>query len=405
MSQPNRQINDKIDIVMFNMATFFDWDHGVVNRNWNILNALSTEEQVGKIVSVDFLPITIKKAAVHYVKNLLFEIKTAEMVYGDLTSACYRRTDKIFVYTTIDSVFSFNHVARELKRIEKILNLKNIVFWSYNPMFVEFIGKLNEKLFVFDTVDNWAEHTGYTKIMKKKRLLRNYQTIADRADVIFTVSEGLKDFYGQLGRTNGVHWIPNGVDFEHFNDPQKSEKENELTKIDKPIIGYLGTIEDRIDLDILSNIARTHKDKELVLCGPVWPVIKHELHKKLGGLNNVRLLGRIKYDDAPSYISRFDVAIIPHKINAFVQSMNPMKMYDYLACGKPTVATPGAGIDLFKGHIYIAKDADDFVKLISKALAEDTPEKQSARKNAVRGHAWSARAEEMTKLLFAKLKN
>ncbi|NQT49358.1 glycosyltransferase [Candidatus Kuenenbacteria bacterium] len=395
--------NEKINIVMLNMSSFFDWDHGIVNRNWNIMNALAKEDRIGKIVGVDFLPLGWKKAVGHYFKNILWEIKTAEMVYGDLMSACYRRTDKIFAYTTIESVYSLRKVARELRRVEKILNLKNIVFWSYNPMFVEFIGKLNEKLFVFDTVDNWAEHPTYTKMMRKRKLLRNYKTISDKADLIFTVSDELKDFYKEMDRVKDVHWIPNGVDFDHFNDPEKIKRDNKLSKIDKPIIGYLGTIESRIDLDLLVKIANAHKNKELVLCGPIWPVIKHEFKKKLGKLKNVHALGRIKFDDAPSYVHKFNVAIIPHKVNEFVNTMNPMKMYDYLACGKPIVATKGAGIEMFKDHIHITNDSDKFIELINKAIDEDSPEKQAERRNAVRKHSWTARADKMTELMFSKL--
>ena len=385
------------------MSTFYDWDHGIVNRNFNILNALAEEERIGKIVAVDFLPTKLRNAAGHYLKNILWEIKTGEMVYGDLTSACYQRTDKIYAYTTIDSIFSFNHVARELKRVEKILNLKNIVFFSYNPMFVEFIGKLNEKLFVFDTVDNWLEHPTYPKLISKKRLMKNYEVIAKKADLIFTVSEELRDFYKKLDRAKDVNWIPNGVDYEHFNDELKVDKKNELAKFDKPIIGYLGTIENRIDLDLIAKIARAHKDKEIVLCGPVWPIVKREVKKKLGDLKNVHLLGRIKFEDAPSYVNKFDVAIIPHKLNSLVQTMNPMKMYDYLACGKPVVATGGAGLSMFKEHIHIADDPEKFIEAIDHELKSDSKEKQNNRRSAVRPHSWKARADTMTELIFDKL--
>jgi glycosyltransferase involved in cell wall biosynthesis len=367
------------------------------------LNALAEEERIGKIVAVDFLPTKLRHAAGHYLKNILLEVKTGEMIYGDLTSACYQRTDKIYAYTTIDSIFSFKHVARELKRVEKILNLQNIVFFSYNPMFVEFIGKLNEKLFVFDTVDNWLEHPTYPRLIRKKKLLANYETIAKKADLIFTVSNELVDFYKKINSVKDVHWIPNGVDYEHFNDEQKINKTNELSKFEKPIIGYLGTIESRIDLDLIAKIAKAHKDKEIVLCGPIWPIVKHEVNKKLGHLKNVSLLGRIEFEDAPSYVNKFNVAIIPHKLNALVQSMNPMKMYDYLACGKPIVATGGAGLNMFKEHIHLANDPDKFIEAIEHELKNDSNEKQTERRNAVKPHSWKARADKMTKLMFEKL--
>ncbi|MBI5077269.1 glycosyltransferase [Candidatus Falkowbacteria bacterium] len=393
----------KIDVIMFNMSTFFDWDRGVVNRNYFILNELAKSDKINRLIGADFLPNTIRRAIPHYVKNIFFEPKTSEMVYGDLTSACYARTNKIYIYSTIDSVFSYKTVARELLRIERVLNLKNIVFWSYNPMFTEFIGKLNEKLFIFDTVDNWTEHAAYLKLMSKRKLIKNYQAIAEKADLIFTVSRELKDFYRELGRTRDVHWIPNGVDYAHFNEPEKIEKANPLAKISGPIIGYLGTIECRVDFDLIAKIASAHRDKTIALCGPVWPSIKHELKQKLSKYKNIILTGRVKYDDIPSYINRFDVAIIPHKINEFIKSTNPMKMYDYLACGKPIVTTRGAGVDMFADYVYATNDPNKFVKFIDDAINTDSAEKQNQRREIVRSHSWQARVNEMTRFVVEKL--
>lgn len=395
--------NDRLNIVMFNMSTFYDWDHGVVNRNYHILKNLAEHERVNKIIGVDFLPVGWRKGIKHYWQNILSEIKTAEMVYGDLTSACYQRSDKIYAYTTIDSIFSFKIVANELRRIEKMLNLRNIIFWSYNPMFIEFIGRLNELLFVFDTVDNWAEHPTYTKLISKKRLLDNYKTISEKANLIFTVSDELREFYKGLGRETDTHWVPNGVDFEHFNNPEKNNKENRLTKIKQPIIGYLGTIESRVDLDLIAQIAEANKDKTIALCGPIWPIISHDFQKKLGQQKNIIATGRINYEDAPSYLHQFTAAIIPHKLNGFIASTNPMKLYEYLAAGISVVSTRGAGVEMFKDHIYIADNNQQFINFISEAIKSDSAERKVARQNAAKKHSWKSRIDQMTELLFAKL--
>jgi len=321
----------------------------------------------------------------------------------NLTSACYQRSDKIYAYTTIDSIFSMNKVGKELRRVEKILNLKNVVFWSYNPMFTEFLGKLNEKLFVFDTVDNWMEHPTYPKMMPPKRLKRNYFKIADKADLIFTVSQELKDFYAEMSRTKDVHWIPNGVDFEFFNRPSAIKQKTELDDFDKKIIGYFGTIESRLDLDLLAKVAEDHQDKEIAICGPIWPIVKPMFHKKMHKYKNVHTFGRIDYKVAPAYMNRFDVAIMPHKISEFTKSNNPMKLYEYLACGRPLVSTPSAGTEMFKDLIYLAEEPKAFSNLINKALTEDSPEKQFKRKNAIKAHSWKSRVDTMTDYLFKKL--
>lgn len=391
--------NERMNIIMFNMSTFYDWDHGIVNRNHYILEELARSSEVGKIIAVDFLPMTLKKAAKHYFRNILGQVKDHEMIFGDLTSACYRRTDKIWVYSTIDSVFSFKTVAKELRKIQKKLNLYNVVYWSYNPLFTKFANELNGNRFVFDAVDNWAAHPSYTKLLSKNKIMANYKKISDKADLIFTVSEELLDFYKEFGRTKNVYWVPNGVDYAHYNNEQLLARPNALSDIGKKVIGYMGTIQERIDLDLVANIAKANPDKIVAMCGPVWPSVEKDVEKKLKGLENIILPGRIAYDDAPSWISRFDVGIIPHKIDDFIKSTNPMKMYEYLACGKPVVSTPGAGIDMFAQEIFIAGDEREFLGAIEKALNEDTEERRKNRRNLVLSHTWKNRVAQMLEYL------
>lgn len=390
------------NIILFNMATFYDWDRGAVNRNYFVLNALAREKQVDKIISVDFLPLTWRQATKHYWRNLLIEPKTAEMIYGDLTSACYARSEKLFVYTTIDSMFSFKKVADELRRIEKILNLKNIVFWSYNPMFVEFIGALNEKLFVFDAVDNWAHHEAYCKIMPKNLIQRNYGIISGRADLIFTVSNALSNYFKKLGRKSDLHWIPNGVDYNHINNKALTSRIVKIGQGDKKIIGYIGTIENRLDFELLDKIADFHDDKEIIMIGPIWKCAKKSV-RNLQKRKNITFIGPISYQNIPAYLARVDVAIIPHRSNEFVRSMNPMKLYDYLAAGKPVVSTPHESLSAFKELVYAANSGDEFCALINKALRENSLAMEKARRDAVKPYDWQSRVDEMTRLLRAKL--
>src|SRR3989339_864559 len=316
----------KYDIVMFNMSSMYDWDHGIVNRNYNVVNTLEKREDIHRIISVDFLPIGIKKAIGHYFKNILWEIKNAEMIYGDLTSVCYQKSEKLFVYSTIDSIFSLKTVVRELKRIEKVLNLQNVIFWSYNTLFIDFI-------------DN----------------------------------ENMADQQPKLDNCQG------------------------------PIIGYLGTIEERFDIDLLVEVAKVNAEKTIAICGPVWDGVKKQMQNKTRNLENIIFTGRIDYKLAPAYLNKFDVAIMPHKVNDFVKSMNPMKMYEYLACGKPIVSTKVAGIEQFDDLIYSSNDTVEFINLITKALAEDNLDKQQKRRQASKNCSWDKRVQIMVDLIKTKL--
>lgn len=388
---------------MFNMSTMSDWHRGIVNRNYFILNALLRHPNVERIVSVDFFPIGLKKTVKHYIQNILTGVKNGEMIYGDLTSACFRQAPDLYVYSTIDNNFSWKIVARELNRVKKSLNLNNIIFWSYNPMFTEFIGRLDEKLFVFDTVDNWLEHTAYSKLMSRKKLTDKYQTIAAKADLIFTVSSAMKDFFHQNDRSDHVYWVPNGVDFDHFIDPKLISQPTIIDNKKGPFIGYVGTIEGRFDLDLFAAVVKLNPEKTFIVCGPIWAAVKKAWDKKIADLPNVILTGRVDYRLLPAYLHRFDVAIMPHRQSAFVESMNPMKLYEYLAAGKPIVSTPVAGTELFPNDIKTASDANAFSDLINRALKDNSPQQVLNRQNLIKSHTWQARVDKMMSLVDSYL--
>jgi len=107
-----------------------------------------------------------------------------------------------------------------------------------------------------------------------------------------------------------------------------SEKPKDLENIPKPIIGYLGIIQQRIDIDLLEYLAQKNPDKSFVLIGPLWPVYFRKLRKpaieikRLEKYKNIYLLGRKKYQQTPVYINNFQVAICPHKIDKFIKSTN-----------------------------------------------------------------------------------
>ncbi len=388
-------INEPLNILMFNMSPYSDWQDGIVNRNYYIYKCLEKDKRVNKIILVDFLPKKIKPGIKYYYKNLLFGQKNKAVIFGDLTSLAYKATDKAYVYSSIDLIWSSRQIIKELNRLITKLNISNnLIIWSYNPVYNDYIKKIPHDLFIFDTVDNWSEHQQYVKIFNKQKILNNYKIIAAKSDLIFTVSKNLLKLYEQYGRTDNIYWIANGVDYEKFANP-KELAETELTNENRRIIGYLGTIESRLDFNLIKYIAQKNKDKLICMAGPIWKNAKKEIDVKLKNLSNIIFPGRIHTNQAASYIERFDICIIPHKINKFVSSMNPMKMYDYLACGKPVVSTEGAGIKEFADYVYISNDYEKFNELIQQAINEDSDELQKKRQLKAKEQDWNIRVKKM----------
>jgi len=375
----------KFDVVMFSMSDWNDWNkRGVVNRNYHILNQLLKNDKIGKILHVDFMPYTKKRAIRSYFENQILN-SGHKIIKRDPASIFKKVSEKLYTYSTIDSIFSEEKVYNKLNKIIDNLKLKNIVLWSYFPMFTGYFDRIKSEIKIFDTVDNWIEHNNFQSY--KERLRKNYNIIDKKADVIFTVSEDLV----KLFPTNkNVHWIPNGVDVNFFQNTRY--KILDTKKIPHPIIGYVGIIQNRIDMDLIEYLAKNNPDKSVVLIGTIWPDADI---KKIKNIKNIYLLGHKSYQELPSYIHQFDIAIIPHKINKFTKSMNPLKLYEYLACGKPIVTTPIAGIENFKDLISIASNEEEFNDKIQEALQNNNKKMIIKRSESVKKYSWESRFEKM----------
>ena len=397
----------KYNIVMFGMNPYTDWLKGFNTRNLQVLDHLQMFDQVEKILYVDFLPFTWKRSLRHYVENILFGIKARGTLFGDLTSRCTQVSSKIVVYSTIDSIFKEKTVIKEVETVIKRLGFQKYLLWSNNPMFVSAYEKLDAWLKLFDTIDNWLEHPSYKKY--KKRLKRNYRLISKKADLIFTVADELKNFYRELDRKKDVHFIANGVDLERFSEPNLKAPEN-FMGLKKPIITYIGSIQNRLDLEILEYIYKHNQDKTFVMIGPTWPVYLKKIRKKsteaklMEKYQNVHYLGRKPYSEIAGYIAHSDLLIIPHKEDEFLKYTSPTKLFQFLAQGKPVVTTRGAGVAHFADLVYIASDKDDFNNKIKKALIEaSTSQLEEERKKAVFGHTWYNRVKHMLEIIERKV--
>ncbi|MFH1187350.1 MAG: glycosyltransferase [bacterium] len=397
------QLNQPINIIMFGMSSYTDWQKGIANRNYHILQTLAKDERVGKIVAVDFLPIGFnwKRKLKYFYCNLIkgvtacdkdkkICIGSGETRFGDLTSRCYQIKSKIYVYSSVNNLKT---VLKELVEIKKRLDLENLVVWSYNP-FISDLGEvkniLGAKEVVFDAVDDWSKHNVYKK--QKSLLIKNYQKIKDETDVIFTVSKELKDqLFSGISK---AHWVPNGVDVEHFKKLTERVP-NSMKDLKHPIIGYEGVIQDRLDIDLIKYLAQKNPDKNFVFVGWLWRGLDEIINREFTNLENVRFVGRKTYDELPDYMHLFDVAIIPHKINEFTKTMNPLKIYEYLACGKPIVSANVSGVKDFKNFIKVASNKEEFNQYINEVLKNDSEELRLARLAEAGGHIWEKRVEVM----------
>jgi len=274
-------------------------------------------------------------------------------------------------------------IAAGLKRACRQLKFKPTIIWTYLPNTVDLILPEDATL-VYDCAD---EHTAFPGLINKKTVARMEAELFDRAAASLASARELYRSKKDLAPRLAV--IPNGADVEHFSrarQPGPAVPE-ELKDLPRPLIGYIGAVSDWFDQEMLRAAALAHPSWSLVLIGPVDTDTAG-----LKALPNVRLLGHRAYSGLPAYLSCFDVAVIPFKINELTLGVNPVKLYEYLAAGKPVVSTDLPEVRPFRPLVAIAGDPVEFVRKIEEELAADSAEKAAARMRAAELNSWEARA-------------
>lgn len=288
-------------------------------------------------------------------------------------------------------------LAPWVRTAARTLGFRRPILWTYLPNTADLVGKLGEKLVVYDCVDEHSAYTGFrpaTVWVLEKRLLR-------RADIVFVTAQGL--YETKKPHCREIHLIPNAADVTHFRralDPE-TPLATELKNMPHPVIGFVGVIQDWIDLGLISELAQRRPAWSFVLVGPAGPGVDlHPLHR----LPNVHLLGRREKEVLPSYFKGFDVCLNPFRLNKLTATVSPLKFYEYLASGKPIVSVPLPEVKPFSSIVEIAQTPNEFLKKIEAAITSETLERRTARIKAAEENSWEQRVTEMMKKIAPLLR-
>lgn len=194
------------------------------------------------------------------------------------------------------------------------------------------------------------------------------------------------------------YYIGQGCDLSLFDPGKQYERPADLPPANAPLIGYVGALTAmRLDPEILLEISRKKPDWQIVLVGPEDDVfLQSALHQQ----SNVHFLGRKPLDELPAYLQHFNVCINPQLLNEITIGNYPLKIDEYLAMGKPSVATDTKTMQLFRDHVYLAASPAAYVPLIEKALQESDPELKTARIAFARSHTWENSVEAIYKAIL-----
>jgi glycosyltransferase involved in cell wall biosynthesis len=291
-----------------------------------------------------------------------------------------RRNNKIF--------------AGSITRAIRALGFREYVHFNDNDMFRSFYIKdfLKPRLSIYYSrdymlaVDYWKKHGSELEP----------QLIA-KSDICVANSTYLADYCKKYNPRS--YYVGQGCDLETFSKGIDAGEPNDVAEIAHPRIGYVGALQNlRLDMDLLTHMAVSRPDWHLVLVGPEDDEFKKSV---LHQLPNVHFLGSKEGSQLPQYINSFDVCLNPQLLNEVTIGNYPRKIDEYLAVGKPTVATKTDAMRVFADHVYLGESKEEYVSLVSLALRENTPEKAKARRNFASAHTWENSVGDIYKAISA----
>ncbi|MDX6225569.1 MAG: hypothetical protein QOE64_1945 [Frankiales bacterium] len=262
-----------------------------------------------------------------------------------------------------------------------------VLAWFSLPVAAPLLGRLGETASLFYYQDRYDAFTS----VDGPYLRECVSHLASRSDVTVASAAELAGDLRGLGAEPIV--VPHGVDTARFagSPPPPAD----LAGYERPLIGYVGLIDDYLDFDVLRATADRIQRGTIVLVGPQ--------NTDVSGLEHARiaLVGPRTYASIPAYLEAFACCLVPFKINRLTLAVNPIKLREYLAAGRPVVSTPLPEVAPYSDVATVAAGAGDFARAVVASLAPgaDDHEQRSRRRDRVAADSWDAAAATIESIM------
>lgn len=239
-----------------------------------------------------------------------------------------------------------------------------------------------------------------------KNIKEKYDFMLKDKENIYVVvtADKLKEDIEQKRGTEKLVFACNGVDYEHYQNIDKTyqfDKEfNNILAEKKPIIGYYGAFASWFDYEMVKNLAVKRPEYNIVLIGTKYDDTLEK--SKIQEIKNIHFLGTREYKVLKNYADKFDVCTVPFLINDITKATSPLKIFEYMALGKPIVTTAMDECKKYKS-IFIANDKEEFIEKIEIALKlnkeKDKKYFETLKKEALE-NTWSSKTKDINNLLI-----
>lgn len=287
-----------------------------------------------------------------------------------------------------------NLLSSQIKTLARSRGLIKPILWIAIPTAAEVIGRLDESLVVYHVSDKYDANTmDHATNPEKIRALHEFAI--DNADLIFY--SGRKLFNENTRARERSYLLEQGVDYDHWSRVGNGglNEAPEVARIPHPRLGYFGAIEPwLVDQQLIRQAADQRPDWQWVFIG------NRSRGLEIEALPNTHFLPPVSYDELPSYAAGFDVCVLPWETEqAFTSYGSAIKVREYLATGKPVVISPLPEYENMQHVLKIARSRDQFIDMVSEALADHDPENARLRRQSVASGTWDARANWVSDLI------
>jgi len=347
-----------------------------------------------------------------HLRSTLADFRRGGIRVSDLRARVRQVSKNLFVFrfpvwAPISGRFPLKQITRTARQLsfQKVLRelqMSRPIVWLSRPSMMDVMDDLpSARLFIYHVVDEYAAY-GTKTAESRYRIEKQEKEMLGQVDMVITVSKKLQETKRPFNPNTFL--VPNGVNYQAYTaalaDPCLPD---DLRAIKPPRLGYSGLIGDKLDLDLLKELAQAHPEWSLVLLGEVKGSHKAATWRELRALPNVHHLGPVEIAQVPHYVKGFQVGLMPYAQTRHSEHISPLKLYDYLAAGLPVVSMDIPAAREFGEFIHLADTPQNFIEAVQAALVEVSVERCQARRNIASQHSWEARAEQLSALIQTQL--
>lgn len=380
---------------------FGDYWDGVLRNRQQLMSVFARQN---KVLFVESRP---------HLRSTLERFQRGDLRISDLCRSAVRQvSENLFVFrypvwAPISGRFPLEQLTGWVRRICLrtaiwTLQISQPIVWFHHPQWVDLVNAIpSARLRLYHVVDEYTSYQGDTP-STCRLIAEQEKKMMAQVDAVIVVSKKLYD--AKRSFNADTYLVPNGVDYQAYADALADPRlPDDLRAIRPPRLGYSGLIGDKLNLDMLKDLAKQTPEWSLVFLGHVNVSQRVKTWQALQALPNVHYLGPAEWSQVPHYVKGFDVGLMPYVQDRHSETINPLKLYDYLAAGVPIATVDIPAVREFIAYVHLADSPEVFPQAVRSALADRSPERRQARREVAAQHAWEARVEQLSDLIQVQL--